>query len=359
MVLYIPNEASIGDQRGYRRGLQSLADQGFVEHVHVLSLLAAVRSGRGPKARALLDDVVLTAKPDVIWLQHIQGCGLTAAHFSRWRDAGVSCVVYQEMDPFAPVRNPLPDDAATAARHADLVLTSGAGTFVDNLRRTGAPRVEWIRQTCDIETFGAGDTDSWTPEFDVAVIANASRPRLPWRGHPGGRARRRFIEIASQEFGARLALYGNGWSGQSARGPVPFWEQGDALGTSWVSANWDHYPREPRYFSNRLAISLAAGGIHFTTHHPGYEDFLPVNAGFLHTADTPAELVAAIRTFLADVAPAERRALAGAGRHWARDNLDQATLPAEILERALGRSLAPSGSANTRSSFTEHTVESE
>ena len=101
VVLYLPNEAQVGDQRGYRRGLRDMVQRGVIRGAHAYSLLHFVRAGGGASARDTVPALIRDLRPDVVWLQHTTGAGLTAAHFRDWRAAGDFAMVYQEMDPFS------------------------------------------------------------------------------------------------------------------------------------------------------------------------------------------------------------------------------------------------------------------
>jgi hypothetical protein len=228
--------------------------------------------------------------------------------------------MYYEGDPYSRYLHPLPPEGRALAKEADIVHTVGAGDFADNFRRAGASRVEWSPSRFDPASFGV-KAATLDKRFDVVMIANRSRPRLPFRALPGASDRIRLVEYMQKRFGDRFAIFGNGWEGVSARGPLAFWDQEEAIGSSWITVNWDHYPKEPKYFSNRLPISLACGSIHITGYHPGYEEVFPDAAQFIHFATSPEEIVDQAAGILRTTTPLDRLDMAAQGRSWAHTEL--------------------------------------
>ncbi len=340
-ILFLPNESGDGLQWGFRGGLRALAERGQISGAHAVSLLRDVRSGGGESARQFVVEMIAEVQPDVVWFQHVAGAGLTPDHYRQWRQAADFVLVYQEADAFDRWRKRLPQEAADAGRAADIVYVSGTGELMSNFTRRGCTDVRWLAQGFDPDTFSVpadagttAETDPLDRDFDVVVVANYGSSRVPWRGHPGQKERARAITLLDRHFGERMVLYGSGWELQSAHGRVDYRAQGGAIRGAWVSAIWDFYPMEPRYFSDRLAISLATGGIHFTTLHPGYEDILPLDEGFLHAAATPELMIEAIESFLESTTPPERVELARKGRAFAAEHLSQHVITGQVVTEA-------------------------
>lgn len=306
-VLYVPNEAHEFRQLGFRRPFADLVAAGLLGEVSVFSLQWRMRNGGDPEThRRDLIERVREFRPNVVLMQHLGSTGLTGKHFAAMRAAANFELIYHEADPYSRWLHPLPRGAAAAGRAADVVFTVGTGTFRQNFRRAGAKDVRWSPHVFEPERYKFSSIGSEAErEFDIVVVANRNRPRF--RGHPNWRDRIKFVSLLQERFGERLAVYGNGWTGAGARGPVDFSHQDEAIQSAWVSANWDHYAAEPRYFSNRLPISLAAGSIHATTYHPGYDDiFSEATKDFLILESDIVRLVDSIGNFLDASSPLER-----------------------------------------------------
>lgn len=309
-ILYVPNEAGDFRQIGFRRPFANLKQAGLVEECAVFSLQWRVLRGGDPEEhRRELISRIRTFQPNIILMQHLGVTGLTDNHFRAMRKVCDFQLIYHEGDPYSRFKHPLPRAAKAAGRAADVVFTVGAGDFAGNFRRSGARNVQWAPSAFEPERFQQKDVaESGQKSHDVVIVANRNRPR--YRGLPNWKARIAFVEHLQERFGDRLAIYGKGWTGVGAMGPVDFSEQDNAIRSGWVSANWDHFAREANYFSNRLPISLASGSIHATTRHAGYDSIFPSDSSrFLILGDSPRDLGGAIEKKLGATSPDELLAL--------------------------------------------------
>lgn len=324
-IFYVPNESGNGRQFGVRRALADLQRTGLVGEVEALSLLWRIRDGGDAEEhRQSLIRAVGEFQPDIVLMQHLGGTGLTSRHFATLRATGEFRFIYHEADPYTRILHPLPREARLAGRWADVVFTVGTGVFARNFDAVGAADVRWESSIYDPGRFGLAEASASERPFDVVMIANRNTPRL--RGLPNWRDRIRFVERLQERFGTRFAIYGRGWHGPSAQGPIPYSEQNQAIHSGWVSANWDHFASEPDYFSDRLPTSLATGTIHATTWHPGFDKlFGDETRGFLLTDRSLERLIDGIEYYLDTSSPTERitsaqQAQTYAARHFRQDD---------------------------------------
>ena len=340
-VLYVPTEEGEERQVGIRRPLANLRSAGLLAATSVFSLRQRIeRHGDAERQRQDLVEHVAAFRPTVVIAQHLGGTGLTDAHFTAMRSRGQFRFIYQEGDPYRRPLHPLPSEARAAGRAADVVFTIGAGDFIQNFRRAGARDPRFAPWAFEAERFPLVPPDS-APErrHDVVVVANRNRPR--WRGHPDWRRRIEFVTLLQKRLGDRVAVYGRNWTGAGAMGPVPFSQQASAVRDGWVSANWDHYASEPKYFSNRLPTQLALGTVHATTRHPGYDEFFPADAGdYLLLADEPAQLVDRIEQYLGSTTPEQRIAASVRAQAYAFEHLRQDDQLVEFFN-AVGAGIDP------------------
>lgn len=323
-LLYVPNEAGVFRQVGFRRPLANLVDAGLIQEAEVFSLQWRILNGGDPEEhRCELIKRVRSFQPNIILMQHVGVTGLTDKHFSAMRASCDFKLIYHEGDPYSRFKHPLPRAAKAAGRSANVVFTVGAGNFAANFVRSGASDVRWASHVFEPERFMFKDvTENIDKSHDVVIVANRNRPRF--RGLPNWKDRIAFVEHLQERFGDRLAIYGKGWAGVGAMGPVDFSLQDKAIRSAWISANWDHYAKEACYFSNRLPISLAAGSIHATTRHVGYEGIFPGEASeFLLLGDTPSELGESIEKKLANTSVSERLELGRRAQEYAYKHFRQ------------------------------------
>ncbi|MEJ2578679.1 MAG: hypothetical protein P8Z68_06220 [Kineosporiaceae bacterium] len=307
-IFYVPNEDGDFRQTGIRRPLADLQAAGLIGDVDVHSLQWRIRNGGDPEShRQELLRRVRDFRPDVLLLQHVGATGLSRAHCTRLRAAVDGTVVYHEADPYGRFRHRLPAAAREVGRVADVVFTVGSGRFRENFLRAGARDVRYAHHCFDPERFPRRRSDGSERRYDVVVVAHRNSPRIPLHGLPDWKNRIRFVTLLQERFAGRLGIYGRGWEGEGALGPIDFSRQDEAIRSGWVSANWDHYASEPDYFSNRLPISLAAGSIHATTRHVGYDALFDerYRDRVLHEP-TQERLLDAIDDLLARTGPEER-----------------------------------------------------
>jgi len=304
-LLYLPNEASLDDisrQIGPRKAFQHLGDVGELEALRIYSFLhEANESGDPGKVRREILESAADFRPDILFWQHVDHFSVDDAFIADLRAAVPSCrLVYHEADPYARHIKRINENMKVLFRHADLVVMSGVGSFFSIAREAGARRLLYSRQHFDNVRSGR----SWEPTLDrpndLVMIANAvGSIKIPGRRFPGSRNRVELGRRLSRIFGERFCLHGNGWEGLSSdRGRLPFDRQEVTLRSAWLSVNWQHFDREPYYFSNRVPISMAAGVPHVTNYQPGYERIFKDCEGGLYFAETVGEAVELVEYLL-------------------------------------------------------------
>jgi hypothetical protein len=318
-VMLVANETRQSFQRSSRRTLTQLQAAGVIAGLSVYSLrLRGQETTRTDALRGLLSRIE-SFRPEIVIMQHPVGTGIDSYVLGKMRSVCPFSLIYYEGDPYSRYRHPLPSEAQAVAAAADAVVTVGDGQFRENFLRAGARRVEWSASRYDPWSFGTQQIPL-DKQYEVVMIANRSNPRLPFRALPGARDRIKLVEQMQKQFGSSFGLFGAGWEGPSARGPLPFWQQESAIASASISVNWDHYPKERKYFSNRLPISLASGTVHVTGVHPGYDEIFDDNE-FIHFCRSPMDVVDRVRTLLNTVSREQFYERASAGRRWASDNL--------------------------------------
>ncbi|MBF0286062.1 MAG: hypothetical protein HQL51_16555 [Magnetococcales bacterium] len=294
-LLHLPNEVDEADpatwQIGPRKALERLAREGVLSQYAAYSFLARWRQTRDAgKVQSELLALCEAMRPDILFWQHVSEFPLTGDFLDQLK-ARCRLLVYHEADIFDGLwKRPTPSMKVLFSR-CDLALLVGLGAMAALARRHGARAVGYLPFEFDNVRFGR----PWEPPAHrphaLVMIANNWRGRIPGWPLPGGRRRVGLARRLAEVFGESLALYGRGWEGVTgARGPLPFDQQERALREGWASINWDHYDDLPYYFSDRLPIALAAGVVHVTSRHPGYE-FLFRDCPGLYAVPTVEEAV--------------------------------------------------------------------
>lgn len=347
-ILLLANEHQGFEQVGFRRPLKDLKNARLIDDFLVKSPQLEIESGVNPAdVRQGLVDSIREFRPTVVFIMHPHKMAINQKLISRMRDITDFKLILWEGDAYSLTRKqPSLSDVITA-RNADVVFTVGKGMLKRNLQLYGARDVRWVPHCFETDRLPNHTNEENLPVIETAklmIIGNRSNHRF--RPAPGWKQREYFVEECQRHFGDELALYGQGWDGQGVRGPIPFHLQYLAIRSAELTANWDHYPKTPWYFSNRLPISLALGSIHATTFHPGYDFIFPKDkTEFLITSRTPAGLVKEISDFLERKSQEEIALLRKEAKCFAYQNFRQDNWIVKMLNFD-GEHISPSSSSD-------------
>lgn len=320
VVLHLNNELELTRRSRFTGAFRRLQAEGHLGHVPAAPRAALLGGGR----RAALDSLekaVLDSRPDIVFVQSPHGFPFSYEEIARLlRLAGSPLVVYQEGDAWGGNKR-LPESSRSWLRVADAVFSVAGGAQLAMLQRIARKPVRYVPHTLPLDCFPEQDRPAPPGDaavFDVVTIGNSVvrarvLPRLPGAGE---RAR---VVRGLGRLGCRLGVFGSGWHGPHARGPLPFERQIAVLRSARMSVGWDHYGRYPGYFSDRLPISGAAGRVHVSQRRPGME-WLPGPQDGLHLMPTPRDVVDRVAELLHE----EQHELDSAGerlRRWVRSRL--------------------------------------
>jgi hypothetical protein len=324
-LLHLPNDPWHDDtvhlQHQSRETFRRMVSEGLLgayREIRFLSDYRRTKDAESVKANILRQ--VQVYAPDIIYWHHIGGFPVDQAFFDALRaTAGDALLVGHEGDVYG---GPKPAEASLRLllKNADLIFSVSLGQQAKLFRNLGAKDLRYLPHVYDTVRFGHAWDFPSERSFAVSMLANNWRGWRPWKHMPGARKRCELARRLDRAFGGAFALYGKGWKLTSAQGCVPFDEQEAAIRKSWVSANWDHFDDYEYYFSDRLPITMAAGVVHVTNYHPGYEDIFRDCPGvyFAHTVD---EAVAKVDWLLCK----SKAQLAVEGRgaqEWSKQNLE-------------------------------------
>lgn len=294
-LLYLPNEAALDKmQIGPRKAFKWLLDRGDLSALEIFSFLHESIQYGLELTREKITQLVEKFQPDVIFWQHIDRFDISDDFIHKLKKStSQPKIIYHEADPYSKYIKVINNNMRIMFRNSDAVFMVGAGSFANLAIEAGAKRVYFSPHVFDSIRFGTDWEPTLQRENDIVMIANAQGyVRIPGRYFPGSQRRKELGKKLSMIFGKRFALYGKGWDGlEASRGLLPFNQQENAIRSAWISINWDHFDKEPFYFSNRLPISLAAGVPHITSWHPGYDIVFKECKGGLYAAKTVDEAI--------------------------------------------------------------------
>lgn len=333
---FLPNERDETSlQVGPRRAFQEIQNDGRISELQVCSFLVeAKRAGGYEQARRSILDRVQAAQPDILFWQHVSEFELDKEFVRQLRSVAPKMLLaYHESDAFGGWIKRYTKQMKALIGGFDIVFQSSLGPMRNLSLNAGARRVYWVPITFDQERFGRQVPSSLVRRFDAVMIGTLIR-RIPYLWElPGATGRAHLADGLSQALGDRFAIFGSGWKSANYHGTIPYAKQQDVIQNSWVSVMWDHFSQNSYNFSDRLPISLAAGVVHVTSYHPGYDEIFRDCRGLI-AAKTVKEAVDATM-YLLSLDRRELMDLGGRGREFAFRNFEAGVVYEKMFVRCL------------------------
>jgi hypothetical protein len=317
-----------------------LREEGSLEAHRTLAVPALERTLGVATAHERIFDVATELEPSVILLRSPHETNLDERALARLVSRGAK-LLYWEGDAWGGGK-PYTGASQAAARRADFIFTVSLGKQSLLMRKAGARAAIFYIPSCFCQV-------TFPHELVFPRVERASGRGVVHIGNnvtklgifpamPGALGRHRMVRKLAAAPNLNFDVFGSGWRRQSAQGPTRFEGQVDLLRKYEVSVNWDHFPRYPMFFSNRLPVALLAGRHHVTTRHPG-SDWLPGFDHGLWQVDTPREAVEVVM-WLCEGHGGDRES-AKRGRLWSWKTLSQANAVRFMLSKASRNVLAP------------------
>ena len=143
-----------------------------------------------------------------------------------------------------------------------------------DLRLRGCADIRYAPSSTSVSRFPFAYDAHSEHETAIALVGNRVRSRVPGKTMPGAKWRADVVRVFEREFGHEFAVYGDGWNGPSARGPIPFDDQRRAYSSSRIALGVDHL-RYAHFFSNRLPNAMACGVPIAHGRNPGFDNLFP------------------------------------------------------------------------------------
>jgi len=277
-LVLVLNESTPRAAIDWHLALDRLVAEGDLLAYEVVPYLALLADGLS--AASVADQVAAAAERiggDIVLWAHTHGLHLSDHVIARTRGATPHTVMgYWDGDWYDPYRCPFPREAYRLCSRCDVVFLQGDGALVRSLRRRGCPDVRYVAATSDERFQPQPERQHY--DFDLVLVGNKITSRLPLKDFPGNVFRRRLVAHFERRLGTRFAIFGQGWTGPSAQGPLPFDEQATAYGTALAGLGCNNWFTR-YYFSNRLPISMSSARpvIHFKD--AGYDEVFGSDPG--------------------------------------------------------------------------------
>jgi len=277
-VMVVLNERTPRTAVDVYRALERLKAEGGLDASVVYPYLSRLDELRD--RTLVVEDLIRSVtefRPSILLWVHAHDLGISAKVSDMLRRASGGCAIgFWEADWYDWFQKPFPRQTLGLLKSSDTVFVCGEGAFSGWLKRSGCRDVRYVPSTGD-----GRFVEHLVPrvfDFDVVMIGSKVRSRVPFRTMGGAVERSKLVEAFTRQYGARFAVFGHGWAGPSAQGPVPFEQQADICGrAACVLGNNHLYARY--YFSNRLPIAMQAGRPVVHARVEGYEEVFGRDSG--------------------------------------------------------------------------------
>jgi len=275
MKVFLLLNGDNGWQTGIEDGFSHLAASRQIQDLRWLYLEHTTRTmGAAGAMKAALAQAS-EFNPDMVVIFHIGKVPITDAFLADLKNLpSRPILVYDEGDMYGTWAKPITASMRVCIRRADAVSLRGLGVFARDIARIN-DRIFYTPHHADIARFDREPYVLEDRENEIVLIGNRIKSRYLGllRRMPGSWGRERFVRHIGKVFGPTFVLHGSGWGGFAGnRGPVGFQNQLDVYRRSWITVAYEHYPKIPYYFSNRLPIAMMAGSLYVCHAHGGYED---------------------------------------------------------------------------------------
>lgn len=269
-----------GCQTGIEDGFLNLVRENRIDDLKWFYYLEYAKLQSANKAREKMLELATDFQPDMIVFFHIGNLSVDKTFILKFKNLNSKPIlVYDEGDMYGTWAKPVYKSMKVMFSLADVVSIRGLGAFEKTVRKF-AQNVIYTPHHNDIARHLQHPFVMAENKNDIILIGNRIKPRiLSWiRRLPGALGRESFAKAMADYFPEHFHLYGNGWSGfQCNRGPVDFYSQNEYYRKSLITVAYEHYPKIPFYFSNRLPMALMNGSLYVCHYHGGYEQIFPEN----------------------------------------------------------------------------------
>jgi hypothetical protein len=296
-LLLILHEDPTGSFDDWRCALLTQKALGSLDDYAVYPFRARLRSGAS--IQVIAEEIIAIAldleATAILWC-HTDSLEVSATNISRLRGLPSRPVLgYWEGDMYQWPYKTFQDASRRIACASDVVFVPGYSSFTKGLRRIGCRDVRYVPLTTSEARFGdAIGLRKDTTEFDVVMVGGCHMSRAPLKSMPGARQRVRLVRLFEKKLGRRFAVFGRGWKGKCAQGPIRYREQGQAYAMGRISLGNNNL-HAAYYFSDRLPIAMTCGSLQVHNWEHGFDSVLGESPPLRFFRDTEDAWLAARR----------------------------------------------------------------
>jgi hypothetical protein len=276
-LFYLINEPVLNYQAGYRGTIKNLISEGYLSDCFFYSFYVKLAE-LGNRQDVVIDDIIKELaefRPDAILFAHTSNFNFNSDFFRRLETVLEYKPVYamDERDVYGKYVKRLPSQLLELSAKCDVTfLVCSGGWMFRQFQKINNGKSVYLPHVCDDIHFGRRKPNGSPKKYDVVMIGNLAKSRVPFKSMPGVKERMKVAEALYKRHGKKFAVFGAGWENYPfCAGTVPFFKQEEVLRSSHMSVGVDHFLSYDQYFSDRLPIALFSGVPHLSWKTPGLE----------------------------------------------------------------------------------------
>jgi len=273
-----------GWQTGIEDGFIHLKAKGIIDNLQWFYYHEYARKKSPSESISSILRLANNFQPDLIVFFHISTFPIREKDIAELRKIkSHPLIAYDEGDMYGTWAKPITKSMKILAKKVDIISLRGLGNLQKTLHKYNK-NIIYTPHSADISRFDNQPSLLPKRQNDLIFIGNKIKPRIlsQIRRMPGAFDREVFVRDMGKAFPNNFNLYGMGWDGfVGYKGIVEFQNQMDFYRDSWITLAYEHYPKEPYYFSNRLPIALMSGSLYVCHLHEGYYNIFK-NTDFIY-----------------------------------------------------------------------------
>lgn len=270
--LLLINEFPKGNSLDVYKTLEQLKADGKIEDAEVYSFLAKKKEGLSDSE--ITKEIISEAEayqPDCILWRHTVDLKVDENLIRTLRNLDSHpSIGYLDGDIYKKSFYPLPKPVIKLCSLSDVCFWVGySEEMMRILKKHGTKDIRYVPSSTDDDRFSS--VRQKEPIYDVVMVGNLLKYRNPFNPFPGTKFRKNLAKLFYEKLGNKFAIYGNGWKGPFAKGPVIFEKQNEVYHSSRIVLGVNNW-RADYYFSNRLPITLSSGALIVHNYEKGYDE---------------------------------------------------------------------------------------
>lgn len=281
-----------GWQSGIEDGFVHLRDIGEISELSWFYFEAFAKNNNTKDSILKMLELVNEFQPKLIIFFHVGKFPISIDFITNIKQCGSKPkLVYDEGDMYGGWAKPITKSMKILFSNSDIVSIRGLGKWYKTIKKYNN-NVVYTPHSNSLYRISKDKELKTEKKYRFIFIGNKVTSYFgKIRRLNGSKEREKIVRVIADNFPNQIKIFGKGWNGiKGYQGLLDFNKQVDVCLNSWVQISYEHYPKIPLYFSDRLPIALSSGQIYVCHYHDGYENMF-INTDFIYFYKDKNELL--------------------------------------------------------------------